>query len=545
MTTAWRLLETPPAPAAWNMALDAVLLQGCGRGAAEPSPPTVRLMRFSPPAVLVGAYQNLASEVRLDYCRDHGIDVNRRITGGGAIFFDESQLGWEVVCRFDDLGGPGRPSEELFQKLSAPVVSALRELGLDASYRPRNDIEVRRRKISGTGGTDLRGALLFQGTLLVDFDVETMVRALRVPVEKMRRQELEGMRDRVTWLARELDPLPPEAALRQVLVRHFERSLGIELRPGPLTPAEERALGERLPAFEAEGWVRGRARPGGEVGKAIYPTDGGVVRVVVRAERGGRRVRALKIDGDFFAFPRRAVYDLEAWLKGAATAKVPELIEAFFARPGVEVPGVGPAGLTAAVLEALGRARGERLGLGPPQLNSVFPVRGELEEVAARGPSHLLLPYCAKPPDCEWRGLDGCDECGECSVGEAYGLGAEAGLVVRSITSFEHLMETLAELRREGAPAYLGSCCEAFYIKHRRDLEAVDLPGLLFDVASDETCYDLGKSAYAYRGEFEGESELDLPLLGSLLRACREPSQRPHGEQNEEGVPPEHRRADP
>jgi lipoate-protein ligase A len=520
MNTPWRLLETPPATAAWNMTLDAVLLEGRGRRARDPSPPTVRLMSFSPPAVLIGAYQSLESEVRLDFCRERGLGVNRRITGGGAIFFDESQIGWEVICRFDDLGGPSRPSEELFRFLSSPVVHALRELGLDAAYRPRNDIEIEGRKIAGTGGTDLHGALLFQGTLLVDFDVETMVRALRVPVEKLRRQELEGMRDRVTWLARELPVLPPHQELKALLARHFEQRLGIDLRPGPLTEAETCALEARLDQFSSDQWIRGRGRLGGEVGKAIYPTDGGVVRVVLRSERGGRRIRAVTIDGDFFAFPKRAIYDIEAWLKGASAARVPELVREIFEHRVIDLPGVGPEGITAAILEALDRARGPRLGMEPRQLNSVFPVRGALEEVAALTPSHLLLPYCAKPPDCEWRRLDGCDECGECTVGDAYRAGAAAGLEVRSITSFEHLMQTLRELRSEGARAYLGSCCEAFYVKHRRDLEALELPGLLFDVASDETCYDLGKSSYAYRGEFEGESSLDLELMASLIRAC-------------------------
>ena len=63
----FRLLETEPASAPWNMALDAVLLEGCGRKANEPSPPTIRLLRFSPPAVLIGAYQTVEAEVRVDY----------------------------------------------------------------------------------------------------------------------------------------------------------------------------------------------------------------------------------------------------------------------------------------------------------------------------------------------------------------------------------------------------------------------------------------------------------------------------------------------
>src|SRR5512139_3662602 len=91
----FRLLDTPPMTAAENMALDEALLEIKGQGLA---PNTIRFLQFSPRAVLVGLHQSVAEEVRADYCEAHGIHINRRITGGGAIFFDESQLGWEVIC---------------------------------------------------------------------------------------------------------------------------------------------------------------------------------------------------------------------------------------------------------------------------------------------------------------------------------------------------------------------------------------------------------------------------------------------------------------
>lgn len=510
----FRLLDPGPAPAAWNMALDAVLLEGCAGGW---SPPTLRLLRFSPPAVLVGCYQSVEAEVRLEECRARGIEVSRRVTGGGAILFDESQLGWELVCRFEALGLPSRPSESLLEDLARPMVSALEELGLEASYRPRNDIEVAGRKISGTGGTELHGALLFQGTLLVDFDLEAMVRALRVPVEKLRRQEIEGMRDRVTWLGRELGRVPTHAELAALLARHVEAGLEIDLEPGELNAEEREALAARVGEFESDAWVRGRGRPGGEVGKSIYPTDGGVVRAVVRTGADPRRILAAVVDGDFFAFPRRAIYDLEARLKGAAVAQVPALVARHFEEHGVVIPGVGPEGVARALLEALERARGGPLGLGPRQLNALFPIGSGLEEAERLRPSHLLLPYCAKPVDCACRRTPDCDRCGECTVGAACEAGEAAGLEVRSVVSFEHLMDTLAELRAAGSTGFVGSCCEAFYRKHRREIEAVGVPGLLFDVEGAETCYDLGKSAYAYAGEYEGETAVDLVLLRALL----------------------------
>ena len=81
--------------AAENMALDDTLVELKGQGK---TPNTLHFLQFSPRAVLTGFHQSVEEEIRVDYCRREGIHINRRITGGGAIFFDENQLGWEVIC---------------------------------------------------------------------------------------------------------------------------------------------------------------------------------------------------------------------------------------------------------------------------------------------------------------------------------------------------------------------------------------------------------------------------------------------------------------
>ncbi|MBU4426267.1 MAG: lipoate--protein ligase, partial [Proteobacteria bacterium] len=86
----WRLLDTPPMTAAENMALDDTLVELKGKGE---TPNTIHFLQFSPRAVLVGFHQSVDEEIRAEYCHAQGIHINRRNTGGGAIFFDESQLG--------------------------------------------------------------------------------------------------------------------------------------------------------------------------------------------------------------------------------------------------------------------------------------------------------------------------------------------------------------------------------------------------------------------------------------------------------------------
>lgn len=159
MSQTWRLLDTGPRSAAENMALDEAILEARSQ---DLIPDTLRFLQFRPPCTLVGYLQSVEQEVRLDFCRTHGIDISRRITGGGALFWDESQLGWELYA---PVGHPLLPRrlEDLYAFLCQGAVGGLKRLGVHAAFRPQNDVEVDGRKISGTGGTEMNGAFLFQG----------------------------------------------------------------------------------------------------------------------------------------------------------------------------------------------------------------------------------------------------------------------------------------------------------------------------------------------------------------------------------------------
>ena len=84
----------------------------------------------------------------------------------------------------------------------------LSTLGVNAKFRPKNDIEVNGRKISGTGGTELDGAFLYHGSLLVDFDVDTMIKCLKLPIKKLEDKQVQSFRQRVTSLREVLGYTP-------------------------------------------------------------------------------------------------------------------------------------------------------------------------------------------------------------------------------------------------------------------------------------------------------------------------------------------------
>ncbi|MCS7285408.1 MAG: lipoate--protein ligase, partial [Hydrogenobacter thermophilus] len=96
----WRVVYTGQRPHYENIALDRIMLDLKAEGKI---PNTIRFLQFKPECVLIGFHQSVEEEVRLDYTQREGIQVGRRITGGGAIYFDETQIGWEVIADIRDV----------------------------------------------------------------------------------------------------------------------------------------------------------------------------------------------------------------------------------------------------------------------------------------------------------------------------------------------------------------------------------------------------------------------------------------------------------
>jgi lipoate-protein ligase A len=512
----WRLLDTPPMSAAENMALDETLVELKGRGG---TPDTIRFLRFSPGAVLIGYHQSVQEEVRTDYCISAGVEVNRRITGGGAIFFDETQLGWEVICN-KSFFGLTLPTPMLFKTLCDPVVTALDLLGLEASFRPRNDIEIRGRKISGTGGTESDGAFLFQGTMLTDFDVDTMLRCLKIPIEKLKAKEIDSVKERVTCLKWELGRTPALEEIKGAIRAGFERHLGIHLEPGELTDEERSVFREKIPLFRSSEWINlvNPKYSRQEVVQSAYKGPEGMVKFTVVVNVPGKRIKDLYITGDFLSFPPGALFGLEAALKGLPLRKGPihEALRGFFDRGLIHIPGMSIRDFLKPMDQVIEKFGLTRYGIPLEYCNLISVTNGTFEEVLRKDPSVLLLPYCSKQPDCDLRNEKGCRVCGECSVGDAYVLGSDRKMDNVCILSFEDLMDELGRMKREGIRAFIGCCCQPFFVKHADDFERAGLPGILLDI-ENTTCYELDQAKEAYAGRFESQTHLNLGLLKLVL----------------------------
>lgn len=523
MSAKWRLLDTGVRDAASNMCLDRAVLEARAAGEA---PDTVRFLQFDPPAVLVGYHQAVELEVRVPYCEAEGIDVNRRLTGGGAIFFDRSQLGWEVVAGKEGLPGDALSLNRLMCK---GLVRALDHLGVEATFRPVNDVEVGGRKISGTGGTESGGALLFQGTLLVDFDVEAMVRALRIPTEKLRDKEIDSIRDRVTCLQWILGRSPPLPEIKAAVARGLSETLDVELEEGALTDWEARHLEAHLASFRSDGWVHRVRRPlrNDRMLYSVHKAPGGLIRTSLLLDDRRGIIKYVLITGDFFAFPDTTVLDLEAALKNCPVSRMEERVRGFFRQRAPDMPGVTADDFVRAVGAAVRKRDLTAMGLTPGEASSVHEINDALEHLGEA--SVVLLPYCAKWVGCDLRYDEDCIECGGCTVGVAYELARRANMEPVTIVNFEHLMSVLGELRRRGVRSYMGCCCEPFFAKHWREMEGAGVSGLLIDV-QNTSCYELDQEREAKAGTFGGQTSLNVDVLEKLFASGAPGSDRLDGD---------------
>jgi lipoate---protein ligase len=205
----WRYLETGANDAFFNMGLDEAILASVASGA---EPPTLRLYRWKPYAVSVGYFQGVRDEVDLARCAQLGVDVVRRLTGGGAVFHADEITYSIVVPETHPLAAGG--ILDSYKAICAGVVAGLARLGITAEFAPLNDIVAGGRKLSGNAQTRKRGCLLQHGTILLAVDPEAMFSVLRVPNEKLKGKLIEDVKARVSSVSAMLGrPLGYEEAL--------------------------------------------------------------------------------------------------------------------------------------------------------------------------------------------------------------------------------------------------------------------------------------------------------------------------------------------
>lgn len=351
MTKIFRVIDTGIRPCREQMAFDQALIELHSAGKI---PDTLRFLQF-PPSVLVGRHQAIGHELHLDACRAAGVGIGRRVTGGGALYFDEGQFGWELIVAKATLGLS--TLADVTREICEAAAAGLSRLGIDARYRPRNDIEVGGRKISGTGGFFDGDTIFFQGTVLLDMDTARMAALLNIPAAKLAKHNETSAAQRVVSL-RELfgGVAPPIGEVKAALMAGFAQRLGIEMKPGEIT-AEEETTAAAIFADEigTDDFVYSindpARRPGVLAGS--HTGKGGTIAAFVKLDKTAQRIDDITLTGDFFVTPPRVILDLEAALRGLAVNELEPGLTGFFVAADVGLLTATPDDFLTAIRAAL------------------------------------------------------------------------------------------------------------------------------------------------------------------------------------------------
>jgi lipoate-protein ligase A len=245
--TTWRLLKLEVNDAFTNMAVDEAIITARIK---ELVPNTLRFYRWNPSAVSIGRFQNVSNEVHIENCREHGVDIVRRITGGGTVYHDfEGEITYSVVVKEEDLGT--QDVVLAYNTICNGLIEAAKILGVNADFNPgdpRNcpNIAVNGKKISGSAQFHKGGVLLQHGTFLLDADLTKMFTFLRVPWAKTIADVICVAKERITSLKHELASNISVEEAYKALIKGFQKAFDTQLKEEETLTAYEQKLAERL-----------------------------------------------------------------------------------------------------------------------------------------------------------------------------------------------------------------------------------------------------------------------------------------------------------
>lgn len=211
-------------PAAQHVALDEVIVNAVASGER---PPTLRFWDWPDSVVVVGSFQSLKNEVDSAAAKRHGVEVVRRVTGGGAMFMEPGNcITYSLVVPASLV--EGLSFEQSYAFLDDWVLGALAEVGIKAQYVPINDIASEKGKIGGAAQKRFaNGVVLHHVTMAYDINADRMLEVLRIGREKLSDKGTTSANKRV-------DPMRSQTgmerdAIIQTFIEHFQKRYASQL----------------------------------------------------------------------------------------------------------------------------------------------------------------------------------------------------------------------------------------------------------------------------------------------------------------------------
>ncbi|MBW1997586.1 MAG: lipoate--protein ligase family protein [Deltaproteobacteria bacterium] len=309
------------------------------------------LVSPSSPYVCIGFHQDAEQEVDMGFCMERGIPVFRREVGGGAVYLDGDQLFFHLVLKKDNPVVP-ESKEAFYRKFLRPVINVYRHMGIQAEYKPVNDVVVENRKISGTGAAEIGECIVFVGNLIVDFNYGMMSRVLMVPDEKFRDKVHKTLKENLSTIRRELGGEEAakwdEATLNRLMADEFSRILG-PMEASEIGPPLREKMDELEGTMNTEEWLyqtrrKGAGRrqikisAGAQLLHRVHKAQGGLMRADIEVIDG--RFKNVYLSGDFFCFPEKGVEWIEEALQDRDVEEARNIVQDLYEERGIETPGI-------------------------------------------------------------------------------------------------------------------------------------------------------------------------------------------------------------
>jgi lipoate-protein ligase A len=142
-------------------------------------------------AVVVGKHQNTVEEINTDFVREHGVQVARRLSGGGTVYHDLGNLNYSFIVSASHRAYNVR-------ELSRPVFDTLVRLGVNVEFSGRNDLVIDGEKVSGSSQFIRGDRILHHGTLLLNSNLDQISQVLAVKNDRIASKAVKSVRSRVT-----------------------------------------------------------------------------------------------------------------------------------------------------------------------------------------------------------------------------------------------------------------------------------------------------------------------------------------------------------
>lgn len=251
MTAAWRLVISPPARGAWNMAVDEAILESVGRG---DSLATLRLYAWEPACLSLGYAQPLV-DVDIPRLQVRGWELVRRPTGGRAVLHTD-EITYSVIASLDEPRVEGSVLES-YSRLAAVLVEALRLLSVPVEIEEHartggkspnpvcfevpstSEITVGGKKLIGSAQARRKEGFLQHGSLPLTGDLRRILQVLVFPDEATRTRAASHLLERATTVETVLGRVVPWSEAAQAFSAAFQSVLELDLQPGILTQEEE------------------------------------------------------------------------------------------------------------------------------------------------------------------------------------------------------------------------------------------------------------------------------------------------------------------